>query len=71
MHQLGIFLICPNILFQIVCHLQTLILLISKHYPSCYKLQALELLTQCFIMVQGNTVAALGPFKGLKQVGVS
>ena len=30
--------------------------------------KALELLTQCYIMVQGNTVATLGPYKGLKQV---
>lgn len=30
--------------------------------------QALELLTSCYVMVQGNTVSALGPFKGLKEV---
>ncbi|XP_067169281.1 KRR1 small subunit processome component homolog isoform X2 [Apteryx mantelli] len=30
--------------------------------------QALELLTNCYIMVQGNTVSALGPFSGLKEV---
>lgn len=30
--------------------------------------QALELLTDCYIMVQGNTVSALGPFNGLKEV---
>ncbi|RMC09927.1 hypothetical protein DUI87_12714 [Hirundo rustica rustica] len=29
--------------------------------------QALELLTNCYIMVQGNTVSALGPFSGLKE----
>ncbi|XP_036905373.1 KRR1 small subunit processome component homolog isoform X2 [Sturnira hondurensis] len=30
--------------------------------------QALELLTHCYIMVQGNTVSAIGPFRGLKEV---
>ncbi|CAG8598633.1 5692_t:CDS:2, partial [Paraglomus occultum] len=30
--------------------------------------QALELLTKCYIMVQGNTVSAMGPYKGLKEV---
>jgi ribosomal RNA assembly protein len=30
--------------------------------------QAIELLTQCYVLVQGNTVSAMGPFKSLKEV---
>ncbi|CAG8524765.1 2074_t:CDS:2 [Diversispora eburnea] len=29
---------------------------------------AVELLTQCYVMVQGNTVSAMGSYKGLKEV---
>lgn len=36
--------------------------------PSGSTLKALELLTSTYILVQGNTVAVMGPYKGLKEV---
>eukprot|EP01135_Chromosphaera_perkinsii_P010761 Nk52_evm40s2209 gene=Nk52_evmTU40s2209 len=36
--------------------------------PDGSTLKAIELLTGCYILVQGNTVSCMGPHKGLKQV---
>jgi len=30
-------------------------------------MKAIELLTNCYVMVQGNTVSVMGPYKGLKE----
>jgi ribosomal RNA assembly protein len=46
-----------------------------RHPPPCSWVlradaarQAIELLTQCYVLVQGSTVAVMGPYKGLKEV---
>jgi len=36
--------------------------------PNGSTLKAIELLTQCYVLVQGNTVSVMGPYKSLKEV---
>ncbi|KAH9962384.1 hypothetical protein BC827DRAFT_1198217 [Russula dissimulans] len=36
--------------------------------PDGSTLKAIELLTQCYVMVQGSTVSVMGPYKSLKEV---
>ncbi|KAG4990626.1 hypothetical protein JHK87_024083 [Glycine soja] len=56
---------CCKDLCGISCWLQ----LCNSHFSNYYTgVQALEILTGCFILVQGNTIAVMGSFIGLKQV---
>merc|ERR1719391_1991205 len=36
--------------------------------PNGSTVESIELLTKCYVLVQGNTVSCLGPYQGLKQV---
>lgn len=43
----------------------------GAHNLRCHAMrEAIELLTQCFVLVQGQTVSIMGSVKGIKQAGL-
>jgi len=49
------------------CIVSTVACMRCLHWASAVR-QAIELLTNCYMLVQGNTVSVMGPYPGIKQV---